>query len=141
MTLISHWFAQRRRRFGRALLLGLALAWSTMVAAPCIAAASTCLYADGKMGYCPYSTQGGEPALISMDCTPLMQLDCQTAQDTSLASSVVAAYSLPPIAPVILGIMPVVAVSTNADSAYRHTLAAAAVPRPPLNLQHARLQI
>lgn len=141
MVLISHWFAARRRRFGRVLLWGLGLAWSTMVAAPCIAAASTCLYVDGKMGHCPHSTKTGEPALSSMDCTPLMQLDCQTAQDTRLASSVVAAYSLPPVSPVILGILPVVTVASDADSAYRHTLAADAVPRLPLNLQHARLQI
>ena len=141
MVLISHWFAARRRRFGRALLWSLALAWSTMVAAPCMAATTTCLNADGKMDQCPYSANAGEPALNATDCAPLMQLDCQTAQDTRIASNVVIAYSLPPVLPVILGILPVVAVSADADSTYRHTLATAAVARPSLNLQHARLQI
>ena len=141
MVLISHWFTARRRRFGRALLWGLALAWSTMVAAPCMAAANTCLNADGKMDHCPYSANAGEPVLSATACAPLMQLDCQTAHDTRIASSVVVAYSLPPLLPVILGILPVVTVSANGDSTYRHALATAAVPRPPLNLQHTRLQI
>lgn len=138
MVPISHWFAARRRRLGRALLWGLALIWSTMVAAPCMAAA-TCL--DGEMDHCLYSTNTGEPALKLADCTPLMQLDCRAAQDTHIASSIVAAYSLPPVSPVILGILPIATISTDADRTYRHALAAAAVPRPPLNLQHARLQI
>ena len=141
MVLISHWFAARRRRFGRALLWGLGLAWSTMIAAPCMAATTTCLNADGKMEHCPYSANAHESVLNLTDCAPLMQLDCQTAQDTRIASSVMAVYSLPPVSPVILGILPIIIVSADADSAYRHGLAAAAVPRPPLNLQHARLQI
>ncbi len=141
MTLISHWFVQRRRRFGRALLLGLAVVWSTMAAAPCVAAMPTCQHTPAGMAHCPHANTG--PAAHQSDCTPLMQLDCQAAQNPTLAASVVSADHLPSLSMVLLSTLPIAVAeaSANSDSALRHDASAAAVPRPPLNLLHARLLI
>lgn len=141
MTLISHWFVQRRRRFGRALLLGLTVVWSAMVAAPCVAAMSTCQYTTATMAHCPHAETG--PAANLPDCAPLMQLDCQAAQNPTLATSGVGADHLSSLPMVLLSILPIATAEAgaNTDSALRHNAAATAVPRPPLNLLHARLLI
>jgi hypothetical protein len=141
MTLVSHWFVQRRRRFGRALLLGLAVVWSTMAAAPCVAAMPACQHTPADMTHCPHDKAGASTPVP--DCTPLMQLDCQADQNPTLTSNAVSADHLPSLPMVLLGILPIAAAETggNTDSAVRHTASAAAVPRPPLNLLHARLLI
>ncbi len=141
MTLISHWFAQRRRRFGRALLLGLAVVWSTMAVAPCVAAMPACQHTNATMAHCPHAETG--PVANLPDCAPLMQLDCQATENPTLATSVVNADHLPSLPMVLLGILPITTAEAgaNTDSAARHDAEAAAVPRPPLNLLHARLLI
>ena len=140
MTLISHWFVQRRRRFGRALLLGLAVMWSTMAAAPCVAAMPTCQHTPAGMAHCPHDKTA---ATDLPGCTPLMQLDCQATQNPTLTTSVVNANHLPSLPMVLLSTLPIAAAEAgaNSDSAMRHDASAAAVPRPPLNLLHARLLI
>lgn len=141
MTLVSHWFVQRRRRFGRALLLGLAVMWSTMAAVPCVAAVPTCQHMNTTIAHCAHANTG--PVAQQSDCTPLMQLDCQSAQNPILATSVVSADHLLCLPMALLNILPIATAkaSANTDSALRHDATAAAVPRPPLNLLHARLLI
>lgn len=142
MTLFSHWFVHRRRRLGRALLLGLAVVWSTMAAAPCVAAMPTCQHTPAAMAHCPHDHAG--PSTHMPDCTPLMQLDCQSAQNPTLATGAMSADHLPcPLPMVLLSTLPIAAAEAGAstDSALRHAAAAAAVPRPPLNLLHARLLV
>ena len=138
---ISHWFGQHRRRVGRALLLGLAVVWSTMAAAPCVAAMPTCQHTPASMAHCPHD-KTGDTAHVP-DCTPLMQLDCQAAQNPTLATSAVSADHLPSLPMVLLSTLPIAATeaSANTDSVLRHGAAAAAVHRPSLNLLHARLLI
>lgn len=142
MMPISHWFLQRRRRIGRALLLGLAVIWSTAAVSPCVVAAPTCLSPPAGMADCPYA--GGDDDAMGMpDCAPLMQLDCQSDQQSLLAAPLVTADLLPPLTMALLNTLPVVTLNGNAgaDSALRHAASAAATPRPPLNLLHARLLI
>ena len=141
MTLVSHWFVQRRRRIGRALLLGLALAWSTLVATPCMAALSTCPSGPAAMVRCAHATADASAQMP--DCTPLMQLDCQTAPNPILATSAISVDHLSSLPMVLLNTLPITTAKADVDtgSALRHDASAAAVSRPPLNLLHARLLI
>ncbi len=141
MTLSSHWFVQRRRRIGRVLLLGLALGWSALVAAPCVAAVTTCQSDTAPMMHCSH---GHTDACAQMpDCTPLMQLDCKSAPNALLATSAVSVDHMMSLPMVLLSTLPIITTKASVDTniGMRHDALAAAVPRPPLNLLHARLLI
>lgn len=141
MALTSHWFVQRRHRIGRVLLLGLALGWSALVATPCVAALATCQSNPAAMVLC---AQAHADASMPMpDCSPLMQLDCQTAPNPLLATSAINVDHMLSLPMVLLSTLPIITTKTNVDTniALRHDALAAAVPRPPLNLLHARLLI
>jgi hypothetical protein len=125
-----------RRRLARATLAGFALFWALTALTPCVMAAQ-CMGMD-MSAHCAHS--GYHNNAQKPPCHPAAKADCRNIDQGRLDNSAPAdSFSLH--TPVLLQTLAPTTHVPNLQCALQHQRNAAAVPRPPLNLLHARLLI
>jgi hypothetical protein len=131
-------FARRfRHAIARATLWGFVAFWALAAGTPCVMAEPCAMHAADAAPHCSHANKAMQ---TTHSCVHATQADCQKAdQNLSFDQQTSPNPGVPPAVLLHISAPPFQLASTTSRAHQSNN--ASRVPRPPLNLQHARLLI